>query len=103
MAEEYSEVIMGLILHAGNAKSLAIDAYRKARSGDFTQAEDLLKQADEAMVEAHRLQTTMIQDEINGKSVSMTLLMVHAQDHTMTAMTVIDLIKEMIITMKEGK
>lgn len=103
MTENYEEVIMGLILNAGNAKSLAIDAYRKARNGEFEQADELLKEADEAMTEAHHLQTTMIQDEINGHPTPMTLLAVHAQDHTMTAMTVVDLVKEMIITLKEKK
>ncbi|MBQ1476693.1 MAG: PTS lactose/cellobiose transporter subunit IIA [Erysipelotrichaceae bacterium] len=103
MNENYEEVIMGLILNAGNAKSYAIDAYRKAREKDFAGAEELLKLADESMTEAHHLQTTMIQDEINGHPTPMTLLAVHAQDHTMTAMTVVDLVKEMIITMKERK
>ena len=103
MADNYEEVIMGLILNAGNAKSLAIEAYRKARSGQFDEAEQLLKEADEAMTQAHHLQTNMIQDEVNGHATPMTLLAVHAQDHTMTAMTVVDLVKEMVITIKEGK
>lgn len=102
MTDNYEEVIMGLILNAGNAKSLAIDAYRNARSKDYEKAEELLKQAEESMNVAHQIQTNLIQDEINGHSTPMTLLAVHAQDHTMTAMTVIDLVKEMIITMKEG-
>ena len=101
--ENYEEVIMGLILNAGNAKSMAIEAYRKARDGQFDEAEQLLKDADEAMTQAHQLQTNMIQDEINGHPTPMNLLAVHAQDHTMTAMTVVDLVKEMVITMKEGK
>lgn len=103
MGDNYEEIVMGLILNAGNAKSLAIEAYREARSGNHEKAAELLRQADEAMTEAHQLQTTMIQDEINGQSTPMTLLIVHAQDHTMTAMTVIDLVKEMVITLKEGK
>ena len=103
MAENYEEVIMGLILNAGNAKSFAIDAYRKARNGEFEEAESLLKEAEEAMNVAHQYQTNMIQDEINGHPTPINLLAVHAQDHTMTAMTVVDLVKEMVITMKEGK
>ena len=73
MADNYEEVIMGLILNAGNAKSLAIEAYRKARNGQFDEADQLLKEADEAMTEAHHLQTSMIQDEINGHATPMTL------------------------------
>lgn len=103
MADDYEEMIMGLILNAGNAKSLAIEAYREARNGNYEKADELLEQAEKAMNEAHRFQTTMMQDELNGHSTPMTMLVVHAQDHTMTAMSVLDLVKEMVITFKEGK
>ncbi|HIX52315.1 MAG TPA: PTS lactose/cellobiose transporter subunit IIA, partial [Candidatus Lachnoclostridium stercoripullorum] len=39
--------------------------------------------------------------EINGKHVPLSLLMVHAQDHLMNAMTVMDLCKEIIAMKKE--
>ena len=36
------------------------------------------------MAEAHKTQTRLIQDEINGEKVDTSLLMIHAQDHLMT-------------------
>jgi PTS system cellobiose-specific IIA component len=94
---------MGLILNAGNARSCAIEAYRKARQRRYTEAEVLMKQAADAMDTAHTLQAEMITDEINGSSPEITMLTIHAQDHTMNAMTVIDLVREMILTMKEER
>ena len=55
------------------------------------------------ILEAHEIQTEMIQNELNGKKVEVGLLMVHAQDHLMNAMTVMDLCKEMIDILKINK
>lgn len=44
----------------------------------------------------------MIQDEINGESTAVSLLMVHAQDHLMNAQTVKDLAEEFIYLIKEN-
>ena len=35
----------------------------------------------------HKTQTRLIQDEINGEKVDTSLLMIHAQDHLMTALS----------------
>ncbi|MCR4950906.1 MAG: PTS lactose/cellobiose transporter subunit IIA [Solobacterium sp.] len=101
--EDREENIMRLILSAGNARSFAIEAYRKARLRSYAEAEYLMKQADEAIDAAHVLQTEMITDELNGSASGITMLAVHAQDHTMNALTVIDLVREMILTMKEER
>ena len=39
----------------------------------------------------------MIQQEAMGERTEVTLLLVHAQDHIMNAMTVLDLVREMIM------
>ena len=48
------------------------------------------------MVDAHQCQTGLIFAETNGSPVLLSLLMIHAQDHVMNAMTVKDLAAEMI-------
>ena len=93
-------IVMELITHAGNARSLAIEAIRCARSGDFAQADEKLKECEDEMVEAHHVQTDLLVSETTGHPVTVTLLLVHAQDHLMNAMTVKDLAKELIETMK---
>ena len=45
---------------------------------------------------AHHAQTELIQAEIRGEKAPLNLLMVHAQDHLMTALVVIDLAQEFI-------
>ena len=52
------------------------------------------------MLGAHEVQTELIQNELNGKGIDISLLVVHSQDHLMCAMVVIDLVKEMVEMLK---
>ncbi|WP_103981919.1 PTS lactose/cellobiose transporter subunit IIA [Helcococcus massiliensis] len=90
------EIIMEIIVHSGNARSLSMEAIQAAKAGDFDKSEELLKEANDSFLSSHQVQTGLIQDEINGKPSAMSLLMVHAQDHLMNAQTVRDLAVEII-------
>ncbi len=100
VGNEMEIAVVGLITHAGDARSLAIQAIRTAREGDFAQARQLLQQCDEAMAQAHEYQTGLICQEAGGEPVALSLLLVHAQDHVMNAMTVRDLAVEMVAMME---
>lgn len=101
MNEDFEIVVMELVVNAGDGRSKAIQAIREARAGNFGEAEKLLQESDEALVRCHHVQTDLIQSEVQGKPVHVSLLMVHAQDHLMNAMTVKDLAREMIEILKE--
>jgi len=101
MENDMEITIIELITHAGEARSLAIQAVRVARKGEFEEADKFMQQCAEAMVEAHNYQTSLISAETNGDSVPLSLLMVHAQDHVMNAMTVKDMAAEMIEILRE--
>lgn len=96
-------IVMKLVVNSGNARSTAIEALRAARDGNFEHADELMNEADQMILQSHEIQTDMIQNELNGKKVEVGLLMVHAQDHLMNAMTVMDLCKEMIDILKKQK
>ncbi len=90
------EIIFQIILHGGNGKSAAMEAITAAKNGDFRLAKDKIRESSEALQEAHHIQTSLIQGEIRGEKTEMSLLMVHAQDHLMNAITAKDLASEMI-------
>ncbi|MEH7505214.1 PTS lactose/cellobiose transporter subunit IIA [Neobacillus drentensis] len=94
--ENLEAIIFQIILHGGNGRSAAMEALQAAKQGDFEGARQKLKEADNAMNEAHHIQTSLIQREIRGEKTEISLLMVHAQDHLMNAMTVKDLAGEMV-------
>lgn len=94
-------VVMNLVVNSGNARSTAIEALRAAKESDFDQADKLMEEADQIILQGHKSQTEMIQAELNGQKIEVSLLMVHAQDHLMNAMTVMDLCREMIEILKK--
>lgn len=96
MNEENLEAIMGLIVHAGNAKSDAMEAIQAAKEGDFDLADEKITQAEAALVEAHHAQTGLLTEEAKGNHMKVTLLTVHSQDHLMTSIAFTDLAKEII-------
>lgn len=93
---DLEEAVMGIIVNAGQARSLCYEALRSAKLGEFTQAATLLDEADVYAKQAHLVQTQLIEaDEGEGKT-PMTLVMVHAQDHLMTSMLAKELVLELI-------
>ncbi|MEH7034675.1 PTS lactose/cellobiose transporter subunit IIA [Priestia megaterium] len=93
--------IFEIISHGGNARGLAYEALQAAEEFDFEKAEDLIKQAAEELGLAHKNQTKLIQAELNGEAAEKTLLMIHAQDHLMTAISEQKLIEHMIRIIKK--
>lgn len=85
-----------LILFAGNGRSYAMEAIEEAKKGNFQKAEELIKKAGEEISKAHSFQTELIQQEAQGQTVDVNILLVHAQDHLMTSMVVRDLANEII-------
>jgi len=90
------EQIMQIILYSGNAKSTAFEAIQAAKENNFDQANELIEKANVEMSNAHRVQTFLIQSEIRGEKVESSLLLIHAQDHLMNAITFKDLAGEFI-------
>ena len=96
MTEINEQTIMGLIMAGGNAKSAAFEAIQAAKTGDFAAAAQQLKEADDALVTAHNVQTDLLIAEASGAHAPVSLLMVHAQDHLMNAITFRDLAGELV-------
>ena len=99
MAEEQSAALaqaMQLMVNAGDAKKAAKKALDAARAGKMTVAKQQLATAQATLNEAHNIQTKMLTTEAQGKKVELTLLIVHAQDHLMTAITYVDLAEEIV-------
>lgn len=90
------EKIFEIISHSGDSRGYTFQALKEARKNNMEEAEKLMDKANEELHLAHNTQTSLIQWEINGKPVEISLLMVHAQDQLMTAISENNLVKEMI-------
>ena len=89
--------IIGLILYGGNARSLAMQAIDQAADGHYKDSDQLMNQANEAISKAHEYQHFLTQQSIAEPELSSPLLLMHGQDHLMSAITVIDLAERMIL------
>lgn len=96
-----NQIIMGLILNAGDAKQHIYQALNHAKHGRFAESEEEVALADVALLEAHNMQTQFLAQEASGTKTEITALFVHSQDHLMTSITEINLIKEIIDLRKE--
>ena len=89
-------IVIELISRGGTAKGMAYEALAAAEAGNYEEAENLLKQADEELLAIHNVQTSLIQSEAAGDKNEVSILFVHAQDHLMTAIEAKNLIECMI-------
>lgn len=90
------EIILNLIMHSGEARSYAMESIQMAKIGKISEARQKIAKANEELGHAHNAQSGLIQGEASGNKAEFSLLLVHAQDHLMTTMTLKDLANEMI-------
>ena len=98
--------IVGIISSAGDSKGKAFKALKKVKCGDYEGAKALIEESRKIDLEAHKIQTALIQSEMDPDTdhAPLSLLMVHAQDHYMTSQLARDLIETLIevFEAKEG-
>ncbi|MEK5266793.1 PTS lactose/cellobiose transporter subunit IIA [Weizmannia sp. FSL W8-0401] len=87
MTLNIEEISFQIILNGGNARSLAAESINHAKAGEFALAEQKIEEANEAMTIAHRFQTNLIKGEASGEKLEISILLIHAQDHLMNAVT----------------
>lgn len=103
--EEKKELLvttsMQIILHAGNARGLCSQAIDQAEAENFVETDQLMKQAEEEIANAHIAQTNIIQEEARGIEYPHSLLFTHAQDTLMTIKSELNMGKKFILIFKK--
>ena len=94
--EKMASIAMQIVIHAGDARNLIMEALDHAAEGLYDQAEDKLKEAREELRQAHIFQTEVVQSEAGGKKYEYSLLFTHSQDTVMTICTEMNLAKKII-------
>ena len=89
-------VVMNIIINAGDCKNHSYMALNLVNEGNYEEAEQEIKLANDALAKAHDAQTEMLQKEAAGDKMELSLLFVHAQDHLMTAISEKNLIEQII-------
>ena len=89
-----------LILHSGNARTRIHEAYDLMEKNEFTAADQKLLAAHDELILAHHVQTTLLQNYAKGEEIIIEIIMVHAQDHLMTTMTLKEVAERMKLLYK---
>lgn len=95
------QVLFKLISFSGDARSNIYEAFESVVNGEYEKAEESFQEANKSIIEAHNLQTSLIQKEAQGIHTDISLLMIHAQDHLMNTLLSKDLIMNMVNMQKE--
>lgn len=88
--------IFSIISNGGDARAIAYEALQLAYEKKFDLSKEKMNEAQNTLNKAHNTQTKLIQAELNNEKIDMSLLLVHAQDHLMTAISEMSLIEQMI-------
>ncbi|WP_017471312.1 PTS cellobiose transporter subunit IIA [Amphibacillus jilinensis] len=91
------EIAFQIILNSGEARTLVHEGFKAMREEDFIEARTKLEQANDSLVKAHSIQTHLLHEYANGVEIKIEVIMVHAQDHLMTTMTLREVALEMMI------
>jgi cellobiose PTS system EIIA component len=90
--EKIVEQSMQLILYAGEGRSMVLEAVKALLTDhDIAKAKAAVTAAGKEIGKAHDIQTALMAEECGGKPVEKSILLIHAQDHFMNALTVRDM------------
>ncbi|XBP66978.1 PTS lactose/cellobiose transporter subunit IIA [Bacillus velezensis] len=90
------QISFQLILHSGNARGCIIQSIRAYKDGRPDESDTFLTKAEEELGKAHDIHFQMIQKEAGGAKTDVSLLFMHAEDHLMSALSMKEIVKEML-------
>ncbi|MEX2803749.1 PTS lactose/cellobiose transporter subunit IIA [Streptococcus sp. H31] len=100
--EETTLLGFEIVAYAGDARSKLLEALTKAENKEFEAAQELIEQANQCIVDAHKAQTELLTKEAQGSDIELSVTLMHGQDHLMTAVLLKDLMKHFIALYKRG-
>lgn len=74
-----------IISAVGTARSMYIEAIQLAKDGKISEAEAMMEEGQKVFVEGHHAHASLIQKEAAGEKTEFALLLMHAEDHLMSA------------------
>lgn len=95
---------MNMIMHAGDARTLIMDALEEFENNNDDEAQEKLNKAHEELIKAHQIQTSYIQTIASGGAEEKySVLFTHAQDTMMTIYSEYNITSRIIKILKNRK
>lgn len=83
--EELEEQIFEIISNVGEAKSCFIESIQEAKKGNIEKARALITEGDASFISGHKVHHALLQKEMEGDPVKISLIVLHAEDQIMAA------------------
>jgi PTS system cellobiose-specific IIA component len=83
--EEFEEQIFEIISNVGTAKSCFIEAIQEAKKGNIKLARERIEEGNVSFVAGHKVHHRMLEKEMGGSPVPISLIVLHAEDQIMAA------------------
>lgn len=94
--EKIETIAFSIIAHSGDATDFCYQGLEYAKKGDFEASKESIKKSNEAILIAHKAHMELITDEANGTELPYSIIISHAQDHLMNAISSKKIVEEFI-------
>lgn len=84
---DMESICFEIITYVGSAKSAFVESIGLAKQGDYAAARAKIGEGDEYFAEGHHAHADLIAQEADGDPVTLSLLLLHAEDQLMSAET----------------
>ena len=91
LTRQLTQELMQLILKSSKSTQKVMESLQLAQGGNLLGAKETLELATQINIEAHNLQTSLIQAEMRDEGGEVSLLAIHAQDHFMNSHLLLEL------------
>lgn len=85
MSEKFEMACFQIITYVGTARTHFINAIQCAKEGKYDEAEELIRQGDEAFALGHNGHADLLAMDANGEIADGYMLLMHAEDQLMSA------------------
>ena len=100
---EVTQTAMTIIAEAGSSRSYSLEALSAIEEGRFDDAEELLKQADDSLIKAHRSHSEFLIAEANKEKIEFSFFLLHAESHLNLAQQAKDMVDAFYRFYKKGR
>ena len=83
--ESFETSCFGIITYVGTARTYFINAVQCAKKGNFEEAQELIRQGDQAFTEGHHIHADLLALDANGELNQSGLIWMHAEDQLISA------------------
>lgn len=93
---KFEQECFQIILHSGNARSIAYEALGKVKQGQMEEAKKKFAEAKDELTQAGCQHAQLLQRFVTDESLQVEMLLVHAEDHMSSSNVIVEMVQELM-------